>query len=85
MGAGSVRVVQAMLERLEDFGVVVRKIGPGNRRVLVLTRRTAAGLSPAEWSAMAATAARRAAGRAALAKGRKVERKRYKPPTKVVG
>jgi len=85
MGVGSIRVVQGLLEKLSDHGIAVRRAMPGNRRILVLVRRTAAELSKVEWDAMVDQAERHAAGRKAVSKVKAAEKKRYKPPTRVVG
>ncbi len=79
------RASQLAIEALEDHGIVVRKLMPGNHRSMLLVRRTSQSLSAAEWKTMAERAERRAAGRIALAKAERAERKRYKPPTRIVG
>ena len=79
------RAAQYAIETLEDHGILVRRRMPGNRRVFVMVRRSWNELSSVEWATMVDAATRRAAGRAALATARKIERKRYKPPVKIVG
>lgn len=79
----TIRGAQLALERLEDHGIIVRRQHEGNRRSIVLARRVAEDLSPADWRAMADGALRRAEGRAAAAELKKV--RRPKPKLKVVG
>jgi hypothetical protein len=84
MGVGSVRVVKALLERLEDYGIAQRRQQPGNRRLLVMVRRVSAELSAVEWSAMVDQAERRAEGRRASTKLKAIERKAHRPKIRIV-
>jgi hypothetical protein len=84
LGVGTVRAAQAVLEQLEDYGLAERRQLEGNRRVIVLIRRTAEPLTAAEWRALVERAERRAAGRSALAAEKKAKRA-ARPRLKVVG
>jgi hypothetical protein len=80
-----VRYAKYIIESLEDHGVIVRRLMPGNRRTIVMARRTATGLSATEWAGMVKLAERRAAGRVALAAHQKAERKAHRPKIRIVG
>jgi hypothetical protein len=79
------RQAKYIVETLEDHAVIVRRMMPGNRRILQMVRRTSGTMSAVEWKAIAERAERLADGRAAVSKANGVEKKRYKPPVKIVG
>lgn len=52
MGVGPITSVQRLLLRLERLGILERRYAAGNRRMLVLRRRTSEPITPGEWSRM---------------------------------
>jgi hypothetical protein len=78
------RAATYAIEALEDHGIAERRQLPGNRRSIFLIRRTFGPMERVEWKALESRADRRAEGRSALAKAKTVERRRYKPPVKIV-
>lgn len=52
MGVNSVSSVQRAVLKLIEYGVVKRHDQGGNRRKLVLLRRTSAPITPAEWAVL---------------------------------
>jgi hypothetical protein len=80
-----IRATQDALQALEDHGIAERRPLPGNRRHIFLIRRTADPMPSVEWNSLADRAARRSAGRVALASERKAKRKVHKPSIRIVG
>lgn len=51
-GVGSIRACQRIVLKLEEYGILRRLDQGGNRRKLILLRRTADPISGAEWAVM---------------------------------
>jgi DNA-binding MarR family transcriptional regulator len=78
------RAAQRAVDVLEDHGIAQRRPMPGNRRSIVLIRRTSQPMAAVEWRALADRAERLATGRVALAAARKAERKVHRPKIRIV-